>query len=90
MENKISNKSYEKIFESFQFVYPELKKSIEEWHKDEFTKETRTIGITLKNGIRIIFGSMRDENNEWDWFAVMNPSKKNEESMISNGDVEED
>ena len=72
----LSNKSYQKLYESFEQMYPEFKSSVKEWVKCSFTKDERTIEIALKNGCYICFGTVKDEVDGWVWIADLNMSDK--------------
>lgn len=73
----MNNKSYNQIWEQFQMMFPEFKKSVKEWTKDQFNKNWRTILIALKNGCRIYFGTFKvDDDQEWSWIATIDMSDK--------------
>ena len=78
---QISNKSYGKIYEAFELLFPEFKKSVKEWTKMAFDKEERSIHILLKNGCGMNFGTVKDGDGEWTWNCMLDPSDKTKEKL---------
>lgn len=78
----LSNASYKKIRESFDFLFPELADQVADWKNDGFDKEQRYIKITMKNGVKINFGTFKDdEDGKWTWAANLDVSDKRREEL---------
>lgn len=71
----MNNKSYQQIYDKFNELFPEFKKSVKTWGKCQFDSEIRMVGIMLKNGCWIYFGTVKD-SDEWTWCAQLDMSDK--------------
>ena len=78
----LSNASYKKIRESFDFLFPELTNEVADWKNDGFDKEQRYIKLTLKNGVKVNFGTFKDDSDgKWTWSANLDVSDKRKEEL---------
>lgn len=74
--NILNCSSYDKLYESFLHLYPELKKSVKEWAKDGFTAKRRSVLVTLNNGIRIRFVAQKcGEDKKYAYIGYLNLSE---------------
>ena len=77
----MNNKSYQQLHDEFEAMFPEFVKSVKDWTKLCFDKETRMVQFLLKNGCYILFGTMRDTDGEWTWIANLDMSDKTKEKL---------
>lgn len=85
----VNSSSYEKIFETFQRLFPEFKRSIAKWDKEIYNTTARYINILLKNGCTIRFGCFRNDRNiKWTWTSSLDFSEKTKEKYVITKEVE--
>lgn len=77
----MNNKSYQQIFDQFGVMFPEFSEDIIRWHRLSFNKEVRDIVLWLKNGCSIIFGTIRDEDENWMWIASLDMSNETKQKL---------
>lgn len=84
----VNSSSYEKIFETFQRLFPEFKRSIAGWEKGNMTSTRRNIDVQLKNGCSIHFGCFReDKASKWTWVSYLDFSEKTKEKYVISKEV---
>ena len=78
---QFSNASYNKIYEAFETSFPELVKDVVGFDKAGFDKELRMVCVNLKNGLHVFYGTMKNDDNEWEWCAYLDMSDKTKEAL---------